>query len=194
MQRQWHDKGNIVSLGAEHTRHMQHRFHGIDIQQGLHGTLVPVIQNIVIKPRLPLFDQARQRNRGMHVRQGIVGGLVANTVGGGQFLQAKAGQPILAQGPFDAVRAQGIGGTHHIDNVPTGITVLPLPGVGIVEIAVQGIAGHFIVEAQGVIPHTTGTGQRQFRMNLANKLTLGQPLGQRLLRRYTRDQAGLWVR
>ena len=60
-------------------------------------------------------------------------------------------QPAVQLRPLDALRAQGIGGTDHVDQVPAAIAALPLAGVGIEEVAVQAVARHFVVEAQGVV-------------------------------------------
>ena len=105
-------------------------------------------EHVVVQAGLALPDQPRQRDGGVHVRQGVVGRGMADAVGGGQFLQPEAGVAILPQWPLDTLGSQGIGGTQQVDQIPAGIAVLPLAGVGLMEIAVKGMAGDLIIETQ----------------------------------------------
>ena len=116
---------------------------------------------------------------------------MGDAVGRRQVLQFEAGQAILAQGPLNTFRTQRPGGAQQVDNVPAGVAVLPLPGIGVVKIAIQGEAGYLVVEAQGVVAHAAGMGLRQLGVNAADKVTLRDPLGQRGQRADACDQAGL---
>ena len=51
---------------------MQHRLHGIKIQQAGNPPLVAQLEKIVEQSRLLLLDQARQFNSCIDIRQGIM--------------------------------------------------------------------------------------------------------------------------
>ena len=74
---------------------------------------------------------------------------MTDTVGNSEFLQLEAAAiDIFTFGPDDAFRAQVAAGAHHVDNIPAGIAVLPLTAIGIIKVAVKGVARHLIIEAQ----------------------------------------------
>ena len=98
---------------------------------------------------------------------------VGDTVGLGQVLKTKARRPILALRPFDTLRTQGMKGTHHIDQVPARITVLPLPRIGIKQVAIEQHTADFIIETQRVVTQRTGTRLAHQRMNAPGELGFG---------------------
>ncbi len=148
-------------------------------------------QRIVEQARLPRLDQPCQRDGGAHVRQGVMGAGVLDTVGGGQLLETEGGGPVLTPGPLDALRPQGVGQTHHVDQVPAGVAVLPLAGVGIEEVAVQEVAGDFVVEADAVVADAAGAGPRQLRWIASAKSASDTALAPGPLGRDPGDQAGI---
>jgi len=109
-------------------------------------------------------------------------------VGGTQALELERHPPVVFR-PANSFRAQRIGGTHQIDQVPTAVAALPFACIRIVEIAVQAVAGHFVVETQAVVAGTAGSGSRQFPMQMMNELGLAHPLLLQNCRRDSRDQA-----
>ena len=120
-----------------------------------------------------------------------MGSGVANTIGSRQLLQTKAGQTVFSQWPLDTLGTQCIGGTNHIDNIPTRIAILPLPGIGIMKVSVQRVARDLIVKPQRVITDTASPGTSQFFQYLSNEFALRHTLAQCCLRRYSGNQAGL---
>ena len=172
MYRQGHDQGDIVPLGAEHTGDVQHRLHRSHVQHGLGRALVPMGKHIIIQAGLLFPDQTSQGNGGVYIRQRVMRCLVADAIGGSQVFQAEAGQAVLTQRPLNTLRAQRIGGAHHVDNIPAGIAVLPFPGIGIVEVAVQRIAGDLVIKAQGIVAHAAGAGPGELLVDQANEFRL----------------------
>ncbi len=93
-----------------------------------------------------------------------------------QHFQLEARATILIIRPFDPFRSQRTGHAHHIDNVPARITVAPLALIGIIKVAIEGIARYFIIKTDRVIPHTASSWTRQLPMNSGNKFALWQAL------------------
>ena len=77
-------------------------------------------------------------------------------VGFGQVLKAEAGQSVVIFRPVYAFRAQGIAGAHHIQQIPARVIVLPAPGIGIVEVAIQNVTRDFIIKTDIVVADDTG--------------------------------------
>ena len=72
--------------------------------------------------------------------------------------------------------------------------MLPTPGVGVVEIAVQDIARHFVVEAHIVIAHNTGFGHGKQGVNAGSKRCFVLSFFTRFLRGNTGDKYRFRVR
>ena len=101
------DHGQAAVLGREHAGHVQHRLapRVVQVQAHLRGDLVLLAQFEAEfeQLRLALAQQARQGDGGAHVGQGIVRGLVLQTVGAAQVFQAKTR---LAVGAVAAIRCR----------------------------------------------------------------------------------------
>src|SRR5476649_2480447 len=67
------------------------------------------------------------------------------------MLELEAGLAVLAQRPFDAFRAQCVGHSHHVQQIPAAALVLPFARVGIDQVAPEQVARDFIVETDGVV-------------------------------------------
>ncbi len=152
--------------------------------------LVPVREHVVEQPRLLLLHQLGQGNGGLHVHQCVVGALVLDAVGCREQLQAETGDALLVLRPMDSFGSQRMGETHHVDDVPAGVAVPPLPCVGIEEVAVEPVAGELVVEADAVVAQGAGTGPRQLVMDGGEEIRLADPFLLRLLGRDAGDQAG----
>ena len=148
----------------------------------------------VEQARLLLADQARQRDRGAHIGQGIVGLLVQQAVGPGEVLELEAGRAVLLARPFDALGPQRVDHAHHVEQVPAPAAVLPLARIGVDEIAPEHEARNLVVEANRVVAHADGAGLGQLGLDAGGELGLGDTALQRHLRRDARDQAGLRIR
>src|SRR5690625_4807173 len=136
-------------------------------------------------------QQPGQAQAGPDIGQGIVGLLVLQAVGPAEVFQPKAGRAVLPQGPLQALGPQGMAGAHHVQQIPARIAVLPLPGIGVVKVAIQGVAGHLVVETQAVVAHTAGSGGGQFGVDGGDELRLTHPPLRRALGGEPGDQAGL---
>ncbi|SVJ66358.1 Uncharacterised protein [Klebsiella pneumoniae] len=145
-----------------------------------HLVLAAQLVEVIVQARLALTDQAGQGNGGADIGKRVVGLAMLQAVRRGEHFQLQR-QPAVQLRPLDALRAQGIGGTDHVDQVPAAIAALPLAGVGIEEVAVQAVARHFVVEAQGVVAGHAGRRLRQLGVYPGHEVGLGQPpLGQPL--------------
>ncbi|MCY1377670.1 hypothetical protein D9M69_652540 [compost metagenome] len=67
---------------------------------------------------------------------------------------------------------------------------MPLAGIGVEKIAVQAIAGDFIVETQAVVTHAASARLDHFGMHASHELGLAQALVCQLAGGDARDQAG----
>jgi len=114
-------------------------------------------------------------------------------IGGGQVSQLEAGFAIRLGRPLKAIRAQGVSGAHHVQQVPAATVVLPLTPVRVNQVAPKHEAGDFIVKTNGVIAHAHGARPRQCLLNVRRKLVFGQTFFQTRLRRDAGDQARLRV-
>ncbi len=173
---------------------MDHRALLLEIQMLTHHPLAALIEGIVKQARLARADQTGQFDGGIDITEGIMGGAVLDAIGDTEFLQAKTGATVLMARPLDPLGPQGIGHAHYIDQVPTRVTVTPLTLVGIVEVAIEGVAGHLIVKADAVIAQAAGTGSSQLFQNARHKLRLRHALLEGLLRGDAGHQAGLGLR
>ena len=72
--------------------------------------------------------------------------------------------------------------------------MLPAPGVGIVKIAIENVARHFVIEAHVVIADDAGFRHREQIVNAAGESGFVVPPGVRLLRRYPGDHDRLRLR
>ena len=126
----------------------------------------------------------------MDIGEGIVGMLVANAIGLGQIFKLERGFTLFIVYPVDPLRAQGIAGSDHIQQVPARVAVLPTVGIGIKVIAIEGVAGEFIIEANIVVAKDTGAGLAEGMMNTGNKLGFAISLLVCPLWRNTGNQAG----
>ena len=128
----------------------------VGFKQAAHLAFGAAAKVISEQSRLSGFDEARKRHRSSRVRQGIVSAPVVQPVGGGQSLQFVDGQPLIVDGPLDAFGPQGACSTHQVDEIPSGIAVPPLPGVGVHQVAIQPVTHEFVIEPQVVVTGHTG--------------------------------------
>ncbi len=112
------------------------------MQQGLEQTnacecrlLLTLRPEIVVEPRLALPDQPCQGEGRTDIGQGVVRLAVLDAVGQGQPVEAQ-GQPLVFLGPGEALRAKGIDCPDQAQHIPATVALLPLTGIGIVEVAV----------------------------------------------------------
>lgn len=92
------------------------------------------------------------------------------------------------------IRDRGVAGAHHIQQIPTRVAVLPAVGVGIVEVAIEDIAAHFVIEADVVVTENAGAGHAEGLMDLAGELGFINAFGARHLRRDAGDHHRLRFR
>ena len=169
-----HDRGDAAQGGRET---------GGGVEQGLallqhvpRQALVAECQGVVIESGLGATHQPGQRDGGLDVGQGIVGARMGNAVGGGQGLEAEGGGAVLARWPLDPRRPQGMGEAQGVDQVPAGVAVLPLTGIGVQQVAEEEVAGDLVVEADAVVAGPAGAGGAEYIDNGGGEFGLDQAL------------------
>ena len=184
-QRQHHRQ--VMAVGGEASGDMHQR-----LQQAypLHDLMLAAqLVQVVVEARLTLAQQAGQANGRRDVGQRVVGLAVVDAVGLGEQFQAQADAAVLLR-PDDAFRAQRIGGAHQVDQIPAAVAALPFAGIGVEEVAVQPVAGEFVVEAQRVVAGAAGARARQLCMQAGDEVGLVQTLLAQGARVDAGDQAG----
>ena len=116
---------------------------------------------------------------------------MADAIGGGQVFQLERGRAIDVGRPVDPVRSQGMGQTQGVDQIPARIAVAPLAGIGVVQIAIQQVAGDFVVEADAVVADPTGAGLTQNTEDAGRELGLDHTLALGELRRDAGEETGV---
>ena len=165
-----------------------------DIEVLERALLLAQLEMEVEQARLLASDQAGQSDQRLDVGQCVVGAVLFEPVGTGQVLQAKAWRGVLAQWPFDAVRAQRIAHARKVDQVPARTAVAPFALIRIVKIAVEQVPGEFVVESQRVVADAAGAGGRELFVHDRCELGLDAALALGLLRCNAGDQASFGVR
>ena len=115
---QRHNQRRVEALSAEHAGNVHDGFQCTQLQLPLRPALVATLQNPGIQLGLPFTHQPRDRQRGLNVGQGVVGGAVCYAIGCRQLLQFETDMTVLSPGPLNAFRAQRPGRAQQIDNVP----------------------------------------------------------------------------
>ncbi len=136
---------------------MQDRLARCHIDGLTHRTLAAHGQQVIEQVGIAASQESRQFDGRPNIGQGIVRSRMLDAVGRRQILELEARRAIVASRPDDAIGSQGMKGAHHIDQVPAGIAVLPLPGIGIDQVAVEEMTPHFVIEAQVVVTQCAGT-------------------------------------
>ena len=93
-------------------------------------------------------------------------------------------------GPLQAFRAQRIGATQHVQQIPAAAFVLPLARIRVEQVAPKQEARHFVVETDRVVAHAYRARTRQLLFDHVGKLNFGQALIQAGLRQDAREQTG----
>ncbi|MNP06869.1 hypothetical protein D3C76_988700 [compost metagenome] len=158
-----------------------------------HALLAAQAVEEVVELRLALADQPRQGDGRAHVGQRVVGLAMLDAVGRGEAFQLQRHLVVLLR-PDDAFRAQGVGGAHQVDQVPAAVAALPFAGVGVEEVAVEAVARHLVVEAQGVVAGHAGAGARQFGVQAGHEFRLAKSALGEQPRPDAGDQAGQRMR
>ena len=169
---------------------MHQRGVAADVYHGGEWGFASVFKEEAEQARLFLFDEFRQRDGGVHVGERVVGVGVFYTVGGGELFQAEHGQAVFIARPFYALGAQGVAGADDVEQVPAGVAVLVAVFVGVEEVAVEGVAGDFVVVTDVVVAHDAGVGLGKFGANPRGKFGLGHAFLVALLRGDAGNQHG----
>ncbi len=180
--------------GGEHAGDVYQRLHGHHVDEGLHLVLVAKIKEIIEQLGLGLFYQPGHLDGGQHVGERIVGVGVGHAIGDGELLQFEARLALFVKRPLDPLRAQGVAGPQHVENVPAGVAVLPAVGIGVIEVAIEGVAGHLVIEADAVVAQHAGAWGGELLVDLADEIRLAQPVLHRFLWRDAGDEARLRLR
>ena len=173
---------------------MHQGFHGHHVDEGLHLVLVAKIKEVLEELGLSLFHQPGHLDGGQHIRERIVGVGVGHAVGDGELLQPEARLALVVKRPLYPLRAQGVAGPQHVEDVPAGVAVLPGVGIGVIEVAIEGVAGHLVIEADAVVAEHAGARGGELCVDLADEVRLAQAVLHRLLRRDAGDEAGFRLR
>ncbi len=145
------------------------------VNQGGQFLFTAMAEQVLKQLRLPGLHQLRHSDSGVDIRHRVMGVAVFNAVCAGQMFKTEAGQPIFIVGPDDPFRAQGIACAHNVQQIPARVLVLPTPGIGIVEVAVKNMPGHFVIEAHVVVAHHAGVGHGKQVMNATGELCFIHP-------------------
>ncbi len=185
-----HYQTGIAIIAAIHAGGVQDRCHLLKVEILQHLILAPQLVTKIVELGLFFLDQLRHGDGGVDIGERIVGVFVADAISRSQLLQLEAAAVrILALRPDDSLGPEVAAGTHHVDDVPAGIAVLPLATVRVVEIAIEGMARHLIIEAQRIITHPAGARLRQLLVDAGDELVFRHSLLQRLLWCDPGDQA-----
>lgn len=120
-----------------------------------------------------------------------MGVLVGEAIGGGEAFELEAGLALVVIHPVDPFGTQGVAGPHQIQQIPAGVALLPAISVWVHQVAVQGVAGYLVVEAQVVVAQDAGLRHREFPVNGLDEGGLAHPKLVHLLRRDAGDETGL---
>ncbi|CSI24448.1 Uncharacterised protein [Vibrio cholerae] len=146
-----HNPASVVTLTPKHARNMHQRSLVHNINQFCQLSFVAHSEEVVEQFRLRGFDFFRQFNGGNHIGHRIVRVAVLNAVGNRKMFQFKAGEAVIIFRPLDTFRTQSMTRAKHIQQIPTGIAVLPAPSIGVDKVAIAGVARHFIIKTYAVI-------------------------------------------
>ena len=119
---------------------------------------------------------------------------VVEAIGCSQVLKLKAGFAKVVLWPFNAFRAQCIGTTDNIEQVPARVTALPLTRIRVKEIAIERVTGELIVKANAVVAGNTGTRLTEHVIDASDELTLWNTPALAILRRNSCNQNRIGVR
>ena len=188
------DPAHATLPRGEHAGNVHQRLHGHHVNERLHLVFVAQIKEITKQLGLGLFHQLGHLDGGQDVRECIMGIGVRHAVGHSQLLQPETRLALIIKRPLDPLWPQGIAGPQHVEDIPAGVAVLPSVGVGVIEVAIEGVAGHFVIEAYAVVAQHAGIRGGELLVDLANEIRLAQPILHCLLWRDTGNEARLWVR
>ena len=90
---------------------------------------------------------------------------LSRAIGNCQITQTKARATIRLDWPLNTLRAQSIGRSHHVQQVPAAALVLPFACVGLDQVAPEQKARELVVKADGVVAHAYGAGQGQLGLD-----------------------------
>ena len=113
---------------------------------------------------------------GHYISHRVVRRTMLDAVGCGKIFESETGETILSERPLDPRRTQCLVGTGHIQQIPTAVTVLPLPTVRVTKAAPQGKAGNLVVKANRVVANPAGFRFSELLVNTGDECALGQPL------------------
>ena len=167
------DKGGVAAGIAEHAGDVHQRGVAGGVYHGGERGFTSVFKEELEQARLFLFDEFGDGDGGVHVGERVVGVGVFYAVGGGELFQAEYGQAVFIARPFYALGAQGVAGADDVEQVPAGVAVLVAVFVGVEEVAVEGVAGDFVVVTDVVVAHDAGVGLGKFGANPRGKFGLG---------------------
>ncbi|MNI35139.1 hypothetical protein D3C73_891500 [compost metagenome] len=184
-QRQHHT--HITARGGEAPGNVDQRLQQADLVH--HLVLAAQLEQPVVQLRLFLTDQPGQCDGSAHIRQRFMGMAMIDAIGGRQAFELEGDPPFFILRPDQPIGTQGIRRANHINQIPAAVAPLPLTGVGVEKVAVQAVAGHLVVEPQGVVARATGAGGRQFGMHPGHEVGLAQTVFGQLPRRDTGDRA-----
>ena len=174
--------------------HMQQHLLGLEVDMPQHLALVPQPVNIVVEVRMTLFHQPRQGDGGPHIGEGVVGVGMFDAVGPAEMLKAETGGAVLAFRPFEALGADGGAQPHQIQYIPAAVAAAPLTLIGVPQVAIQQLAGEFVIEADVVVAADAGAAAGELLVDAPDELGLRHPPRRRPLRRDAGDEAGAGVR
>lgn len=137
---------------------------------------VAVLIEKVEELRLFVVDEFRHGDQGADVGEGVVGVFMGNVVLFRDELEAISRTAFRRDRPVDPLRAEGASETNDVEEIPATAAVFPLPFIGVMEVAPEGVTDELIVEADGIIAHDSRVWSGDFLEEKLTELALGQAI------------------
>ena len=170
---------------------MKHRLGGILwIKEVLDSDLAPKCQIIAEQLGLDFLDQFCHCNCRIHVNHSVMCADLLYVVCGSHLGELEYGVSVgVCRRPADSLWPEIMACTHQVNDVPSGVSVLPLTLIGVHEVPVQCIADELVIELKSVETADTGARDAEDVIYLLNELAFRQSLCLDLLRGYSGDHA-----
>ncbi len=143
----------------------------------------------VPQARLLVSKDACETKQRLDVGKRVVRSALRHVVRAREIFEPEARRAVVADRPFDPVRAQRIAHAREIDDVPARVVVLPFARIRIVEVAVEQVPRELVVEAQRVVADAAGAGLGEDFVHVRRELGFDDALDVRALRRDAGDEA-----
>ncbi len=126
--------------------------------------------------RLFVVNEFRDGDQSADIREGVVGMFVGNIILFCDEFEAVSRTAFRRDRPVDSLGAEGASETNDVEEIPAAAAVFPLPFVGVVEVAPEGVTNELVIEADGIVAHNSCVWRGDFLEEKLTKLALGQAI------------------